>query len=245
VLTVGSKAASELSKVFADRSSLSVLATSQASPSNRPNLKNELACLAALASKSEPPAMRDSRFDNARSLVQKLKAAHFGVALWSPEELDSLESAALMRLFDKLNETTRFTSLPLRTGGWGAGQLCLSRWGVLPPARWAAGYASPFPPGLSMEDMMRGVDLAVVVTSAKLERPPAVSGARLIAIGPDFSGLPTPAIAFISGQGGTASKIDYDPEADAYTASRPEGAAERPSPARIVNALLMTLRGAR
>ncbi len=54
---------------------------------------------------STPPALR--------SLAQSLRAAKFGVAVWSGADLEPLAVEAIHGLVRDLNETTRFSTLPL------------------------------------------------------------------------------------------------------------------------------------
>jgi len=59
-------------------------------------------------------------------LAAELKAAKFGVAVWSAATLDALSLEMLCGLVNDLNDGTRFTGLPLATGdnAVGANQVC-------------------------------------------------------------------------------------------------------------------------
>src|SRR5262249_23024093 len=57
------------------------------------------------------------------SSVEQLKAAQFGVAVWSVEHLDALATEMLQGIVVDLNATTRFTSLPIEPPDNAAGVL--------------------------------------------------------------------------------------------------------------------------
>lgn len=245
VLTVGARAASELSRLFSTWPAGRKPAVLEVSSEEPRGLKTELACLAALASAKPPPSLMQPSFERARELVEKLKSARFGVALWSIHELDSLEFAALMALVNKLNEETRFTTLPFHDDTWGASQMCLARWGIYPPARWVRERALPLPGGTSGQDVMRNSDLIVAVSSRANVLPlPDIGRAQVIAITPDAAQLRS-AVAIETGAAGLDFNIGYDGAADTYTAVPVEGDSEKPSASQVVNALLLRARGSR
>jgi formylmethanofuran dehydrogenase subunit B len=66
------------------------------------------------------------------STVVQLKAARFGVAIWSLEHLDALGTEMLQGIVADLNATTRFTSLPIEPPDNAAG--------VLQACGWMTGY---------------------------------------------------------------------------------------------------------
>ena len=66
------------------------------------------------------------------STVAQLKAARFGVAIWSVEQLDALATEMLQGIVADLNATTRFTSLPIEPPDNAAG--------VLQACGWMTGY---------------------------------------------------------------------------------------------------------
>ena len=62
------------------------------------------------------------------SIVAELKAARFGVAIWSVENLDTLATEMLQGIVADLNATTRFTSLPIEPPDNAAGVLQVCGW---------------------------------------------------------------------------------------------------------------------
>jgi formylmethanofuran dehydrogenase subunit B len=65
-------------------------------------------------------------------LIGELRAATFGVAVWSASELDTLAIEMLCGLINDLNAAARFTGLPLVPGD--------NAWGVLQACGWTTGF---------------------------------------------------------------------------------------------------------
>ena len=76
-------------------------------------------------------------------LAAELRAACFGVAIWSSAELDALMIEMLCGLVNDLNRTTRFSGLPLMSGGHAAGVLEVCGWMTGFPMR--TGFCRGFP----------------------------------------------------------------------------------------------------
>ena len=83
------------------------------------------------------------------SIATALKTARFGLAVWSAASLDALEIEMLNGLVRDLNETTRFSTLPLASPDNGAG--------VLAACGWATGFPmrTGFGPGGLVHDPWR------------------------------------------------------------------------------------------
>ncbi len=77
------------------------------------------------------------------ALADVLKAARFGVAVWTAESLGALEIEMLHGLVRDLNETTRFSTLPLTPGDNGAGVLAACGWITGFPMRTGFGAGAP------------------------------------------------------------------------------------------------------
>jgi formylmethanofuran dehydrogenase subunit B len=69
------------------------------------------------------------------STAAQLKAARFGVAIWSVEHLDALATEMLQGIVVDLNATTRFTSLPIEPPDNAAGVLQACGWMIGYPMR--------------------------------------------------------------------------------------------------------------
>ncbi len=77
------------------------------------------------------------------ALAGDLKAARFGVALWSASGLDALTIEMLCGLVNDLNGATRFTGLPLPSGDNGPGVLEVCGWMSGFPVRTGFGRGYP------------------------------------------------------------------------------------------------------
>jgi formylmethanofuran dehydrogenase subunit B len=77
------------------------------------------------------------------AVAGELRAARFGVALWSASELDALSIEMLCGLVDDLNAKTRFTGLPLAAGDNALGVLAVCGWMTGLPMR--LGFARGHP----------------------------------------------------------------------------------------------------
>ena len=77
------------------------------------------------------------------TLAATLKAARFGVAVWTAESLGALEIEMLHGLVRDLNDTTRFSTLPLPAPDNGAGVLAACGWTTGFPMRTGFGAGVP------------------------------------------------------------------------------------------------------
>jgi formylmethanofuran dehydrogenase subunit B len=76
-------------------------------------------------------------------LADALKAARFGVAVWSAAELDQLAIEMLCGLINELNATARFSGLPLAPGDNAVGVLQVCGWMTGFPVRTGFGRSYP------------------------------------------------------------------------------------------------------
>jgi formylmethanofuran dehydrogenase subunit B len=76
-------------------------------------------------------------------IAADLKAARFGVAVWSAEDLDALTIEMLCALVDDLNAGTRFTGLPLACADNARGVLAACGWTAGLPMRTGFGRGCP------------------------------------------------------------------------------------------------------
>ena len=77
------------------------------------------------------------------ALSDRLKSAYFGVAVWAAASLGALELEMLNGLVRDLNETTRFSTLPLAAPDNGAGVLATCGWMTGFPMRTGFGSGAP------------------------------------------------------------------------------------------------------
>jgi formylmethanofuran dehydrogenase subunit B len=101
--------------------------------------------LAALRArvKGRPVAQAQIPLSAFDSLAATLKGARFGVAVWTAESLGALEIEMLNGLVRDLNETTRFSTLPLAAPDNGAGVLAACGWTTGFPMRTGFGAGAP------------------------------------------------------------------------------------------------------
>ncbi len=76
-------------------------------------------------------------------LAAVLKGAHFGVAVWTAKGLEALELEMINGLVRDLNETTRFSTLPLAAPDNAAGVLAACGWMTGFPMRTGFGTGAP------------------------------------------------------------------------------------------------------
>ena len=76
-------------------------------------------------------------------IATTIKTARFGVAVWTAESLGALEIEMLHGLVRDLNDTTRFSTLPLSAPDNGAGVLAACGWMTGFPMRTGFGAAAP------------------------------------------------------------------------------------------------------
>jgi formylmethanofuran dehydrogenase subunit B len=107
--------------------------------------------LAALRArvKSRPIANRQNArsgltLANLDAIAATLKGARFGVAVWTAASLGALEIEMLHGLVRDLNETTRFSTLPLAAPDNGVGVLAACGWATGFPMRTGFGAGAPF-----------------------------------------------------------------------------------------------------
>ena len=105
-------------------------------------LAANLAALRARA-KGRPVARNEIPSVTLDALSDLLKGARFGVAVWSAGRLGALELEMLNGLVRDLNETTRFSTLPLTVPDNGAGVLAVCGWMTGFPMRTGFGSGAP------------------------------------------------------------------------------------------------------
>ena len=125
---------------------------------------------------------RPSRRANARlplpaldALAAILKGARFGVAVWTAASLGALEIEMLHGLVRDLNETTRFSTLPLAAPDNGAGVLAACGWMTGFPMRTGFGAGVPIhdPWRFDAERLVASGETDCVVVDLRLRSGPA------------------------------------------------------------------------
>jgi len=120
------------------------------------------------------------------SIATTIKAARFGVAIWTASSLGALEIEMIHGLVRDLNDTTRFSTLPLPAPDNGAGVLAACGWMTNFPMRtgFGAGAALHDPWRFDAERLVAsGETDCVLWVSAFGAAPPAwLGGANVIAL---------------------------------------------------------------
>ncbi len=148
-------------------------------------LAGNLAALRARA-KGRPVAQAQIPLTALDSLTAALKGARFGVAVWTAGSLGALEIEMLNGLVRDLNETTRFSTLPLAAPDNGVGVLAACGWTTGFPMRTGFGAGVPVhdPWRFDAERLVASAETDCVLwISAFGAAPPAwLSAANVIAL---------------------------------------------------------------
>ncbi len=145
--------------------------------------------LAALRARVKRPARKvgsDPAPSRLETIADFLREARFGVAIWSASGLDALEIEMVNGLVRDLNESTRFSSLPLAAGDNGAGALAVCGWMTGFPMRTGFGSGAPThdPWRFDAERLVRAGEVDCVVWISAFGAPPPewASGSISIAL---------------------------------------------------------------
>jgi formylmethanofuran dehydrogenase subunit B len=208
-----------------------------ATPATLPMIVGSLRAIVLGRKTTQSPAMTRKLTE----VAEILKAAHFGVAVWSAESADTLSIEMLTGLVIDLNKNTRFSSLRVAPPMNAVGVLLSSIWMTGMPARTGFGRAYPEHDTWRF-DAKRLVesgeaDAVVWISSYGAETPPWEKQVPLIALtapGTKFSSEPH--IRFDVG----VPAVDYDathylPEASTLVAVEATQRSEASSVASILN----------
>ena len=114
------------------------------------------------------------------AMAETLKAARFGVAIWSGSSVDTLVVEALQGLLSDLNATTRFTGVPIGARSGAAGVTQLSAWmtGFPPRTSFGRGYPEHDPWRFEAKRLVesRETDAVLWISAYDGEAPPWKSG---------------------------------------------------------------------
>jgi formylmethanofuran dehydrogenase subunit B len=184
------------------------------------------------------------------SIVDQLKAARFGVAIWSVEHLDALATEMLQGIVVDLNATTRFTSLPIEPPSNAAG--------VLQACGWMTGYPmrTSFARGEPQHDpwmfdtarlVVSGeVDCVLWVSSYGSAEPEWTNAVPTIAlIGAEPQPRSPARVAIRVGKpGGDHDAVEFVPSVGALACLPASKPSDTPSVVRVVTEIAKLLPGA-
>jgi formylmethanofuran dehydrogenase subunit B len=131
------------------------------------------------------------------ALAVTLKGARFGVAVWTAESLGALEIEMLHGLVRDLNETTRFSTLPLAAPDNGVGVLAACGWTTGFPMRTGFGAGVPIhdPWRFDAERLVASgeTDCVLWISAFGASPPPWLTAVNVIALSmptAEFAGEP-------------------------------------------------------
>ena len=120
------------------------------------------------------------------SIATALKTARFGLAVWTAAGLGALEIEMLNGLVRDLNETTRFSTLPLASPDNGPGVLATCGWATGFPMRtgFGAGVPAHDPWRFDAERLVAAgeTDCVLWISAFGAAPPPWLSAANVIAV---------------------------------------------------------------
>jgi len=145
------------------------------------------------------------------SIATTIKAARFGVAVWTAGSLGALEIEMIHGLVRDLNETTRFSTLPLPPPDNGAGVLAACGWMTGFPMRTGFGAGAPLhdPWRFDAERLVASAetDCVLWISALSAAAPALSSAASFIALcEPTAQFAKEPNVRFVVGRPG----IDHD-----------------------------------
>jgi formylmethanofuran dehydrogenase subunit B len=178
-----------------------------ATPAALPNILASLRAIVLGRKTTQGPAMTKKLTE----VAEILKAAHFGVAVWSAESADTLSIEMLTGLIIDLNKNTRFSSVRLVAPMNAAGVVLTSGWMTGFPVR--TGFGRGYPEHDTWRfDSKRLVDsgeadAAIWISAYGAEAPPWTKQVPLIALtAPGTRFGAEPHVRFDVGRPG----VDYD-----------------------------------
>ncbi len=147
--------------------------------------------LAALRARvgGRPVALSPTVAKKIDGVAETLKAARFGVAVWSGSSVDTLVVEALQGLLSDLNATTRFTGVPIGARSGAAGVTQLSGWmtGFPPRTGFGRGYPEHDPWRFEAKRLVESheTDAVLWISAYDGEAPPWKSeAAKLVTLAP-------------------------------------------------------------
>jgi formylmethanofuran dehydrogenase subunit B len=175
-------------------------------------------------------------------IAEALQASRFGVALWNSGELDAMTIEMLNGLVRDLNETIRFSTLPIPSADNGAGVLAVCGWTTGFPMRTGFGRGMPEHDPWKFDShrlvAQRETD-CIVWLSAFGTPPPAEWPAPAIAVVESGTPLTTASRVRITvGRPGRDHEgVLYDPDIGTLTAVPASARAQIPSVGQILSLL--------
>lgn len=181
-------------------------------------------------------------------LAEEMRAARYGVVVWSAASLDEMMIEALCGLVSDLSATTRWAGLPLPAPGNAMGVAQALGWTTGFPTRvgFARGRATHDPWRLDVARMVESgeADAAVWVEALELGRPPWARRVPLVALTAQGTrSAEPPDVAITVGRPGVDhDAVLFSAEASALVAVQAEAPTDAPTVASILGSIATALR---
>jgi formylmethanofuran dehydrogenase subunit B len=180
------------------------------------------------------------------SIAEKLQAARFGLAVYSPASLDALASEMLAGLVADLNRTTRFSTLSV--GGSGNAETLMQTAGWMTGFPFRTGFGRGFPEHDPWRfDAARLVesgeaDALVWIASDAAELPVWASGAPLVALTAAGRAAIAAKVQITIGQHGRDhGSVDFARETQSLAWRQASAKSDLPSAASVLDAIAASL----
>jgi formylmethanofuran dehydrogenase subunit B len=197
--------------------------------------------LAALRARvgGRPIALEGAAAKKIEAAAESLKAAKFGVAVWSAQSVDGLVVEALQSLLSDLNATTRFTGTPIGARSGGAGVTQISGWmtGFPPRTGFGRGYPEHDPWRFEAKRLVESgeTDAALWISAYDGEKPSWTQDAvPTVTLGPKGAATTRGLFIEVGRPGETHDALEFAQEIGAFTLRK----ASSPSDATTVAAVL-------
>jgi formylmethanofuran dehydrogenase subunit B len=210
-------------------------------PAGPKSLPGLLAALRARVG-GRPAALDDALAQQIDALAETLKAARFGVAVWSASAIDGLAIEALQGLLTDLNLTTRFSGLPLgaRAGANGVAQVSGWMTGFPPRTGFGRGYPEHDPWRFDAKRLVESGEAdAALWISAYDGEPPRWSrkDLPLVTLAPKAHGSAQGLFIEVGRPGESHDAVEFAQEVGSFVLRQAKEPGSAPSVAEAINAI--------
>ena len=200
--------------------------------------------LAALRARvgDRPVALAPALAKKVDAAAETIKAARFGVAVWSASSVDTLVVEALQGLLSDLNATTRFTGVPIGARSGAAGVTQLSGWmtGFPPRTSFGRGYPEHDPWRFEAKRLVESgeTDAVLWISAYDGEPPPWGSeGPKLVTLAPKGAKPGRGLHIAIGRPGEDHDSIEFSPAIAAFALTKARAPSDKPSVAAAIAAI--------
>lgn len=188
-----------------------------------------------------PVALDAAKVERVDALVATLKAARFGVVVWSSSGLDPLSVEMLQSLVTDLNATTRFTGIPIGARAGAAAVTQTAGWmtGFPPRTGFGRGYPEHDPWRFEAARLVESgeADAALWISAYDGEPPPWSRDIPTVTLAPGGAATPNGVFIEVGRPGETHDAVEFAQEAGALVLRRATAPAPLPSVADAIKAI--------